>query len=441
LSIGVRNFVNGFVALERDGRTLLGDPWITPGIFDGGWEPYPPLRAPDMALARCEYLHISHIHEDHFDPPALARLPHDGAAVVPDLFPNHLIQDRLQDLGFRDVRMAKPFEPIRLAADLEVEVIPPLNAFHQERELYGRGRPFVAIDSGLFVTWGGVRILLLNDNSPYDIGELVRRRERYERCDLLAVNYNGAADDFPICYRGLSDDEKRAICDRRDAVKLEAIRTLVGAVKPRLVMPYSSEFSVRGRQALPFATVRRSWSNDKRQVAEWLTRETGGPAVALFEGDLLSIAAGGGVALSRADAVAPTVLERAACLASEVTNYAERFPESPEIAVLADRATGAARHMFQYMDRRGIATDWVLVVHVGEDLLVSVDLRDRAVSAARPADGRRQLRVFADPRYLNALLTRQSHWNNAMISFNLEWHRVPNQYDHPLYLALNFFHL
>ena len=43
--------------------------------------------------------------------------------------------------------------------------------------------------------------------------------------------------------------------------------------------------------------------------------------------------------------------------------------------------------------------------------------------------------------YLAALLRGDCHWNNAMISFNLKWTRVPNVFDRGLFDALNYFHV
>lgn len=153
--IQLRNIVNGFVLLERHGRVFIADPWTTNGIFDGGWAPYPPIKDPKTILSRCDYLYISHIHEDHFDPAAIAQIPRTCRVIILDMFPNQVIQQRLAGLGFSDITMVKPLAPTQIGPDLTVELIPPLNSFAQEMELYRRGLKTVAIDSGIAITWGG----------------------------------------------------------------------------------------------------------------------------------------------------------------------------------------------------------------------------------------------------------------------------------------------
>ena len=40
--------------------------------------------------------------------------------------------------------------------------------------------------------------------------------------------------------------------------------------------------------------------------------------------------------------------------------------------------------------------------------------------------------------YLMAILKRQTSWNSAMLTFQLEWKRDPVPYDNDLYSAINF---
>src|SRR5438128_2609717 len=166
--ITLQNIANAFCKLEHNGRVFLTEPWVTEGIFEGGWAPYPPIQDKTSALSRCDYLYISHIHEDHFDLKAIEQLPRTAAVIIPDLFPNHLIRDALAELGFKNLNMLKPLTPFEVAADLTVSIIPPLNGFAQEQALYQTDHVSVGIDTGLLIKWDGVRLLMLNDNSPYD---------------------------------------------------------------------------------------------------------------------------------------------------------------------------------------------------------------------------------------------------------------------------------
>ena len=391
-------------------------------------------------MSRCDYLYISHIHEDHFDLKAIEQLPRTAAVIIPDLFPNHLIRDALAELGFKKLNMLKPLTPFEVAADLTVSIIPPLNGFAQEQALYQTDHVSVGIDTGLLIKWDGVRLLMLNDNSPYDFEPIADAVGSLRDCDLLAVNYNGGADDYPICYRGLSAADKRALCDRRDTKKLEANLRLIRLLHPKAVLAYSSDFSVCGPQALTFAAVRQGVFSDKQLMAERLCQDSGVASVALYEHDRLQL---DGTTAKKVAGTAtyPTLERRAEELYNPTPNFAGRFPAVDDIATLWTDTTQAAEHMFKYMDRFGWTSEWVLEICLTEGGSPwHVDLSERTIREGAAPSHRKRLTCFTDACYFGALIRRLSHWNNAMISYNLEWERVPNAYDAFLYKALNFFH-
>jgi hypothetical protein len=298
----------------------------------------------------------------------------------------------------------------------------------------------IGIDTGLFIHWDGLRLLLLNDNSPYQLDPIEPFINRLRACDLVAFNYNGGADDYPICYRDLTDVEKRALCDRRDLKKLEANLRLIEWLHPKAVLAYSSEFSVCGPQAKHFASVRQGVFSDKEKMAEQLQHDSGVRTFALYERDRLELDQAG--ARKRpGNATYPALEERAAELYSATPNYAGRYPAVNDLSALWSDTREAAEHMFHYMDKFGWTSDWVLEIrltHVG--LLCSVDLNKRTIVEGPTPPDRKRLTCFTDASYFAALVRRLSHWNNAMISYNLEWERLPNEYDAFLYKALNVFH-
>lgn len=86
--------------LKLNDYNLIFDPWISKGIFDGGWAPYPPIKNPKKFLENVTHCFMSHIHTDHFDPDALSHLSKSTKMYVPENFPNHLMLKRLESLYF-----------------------------------------------------------------------------------------------------------------------------------------------------------------------------------------------------------------------------------------------------------------------------------------------------------------------------------------------------
>ena len=54
--------------IETAYGSILTDPWVNPAYF-GSWFPFPDNSQLDWdELGRADYLYVSHLHHDHFDP-------------------------------------------------------------------------------------------------------------------------------------------------------------------------------------------------------------------------------------------------------------------------------------------------------------------------------------------------------------------------------------
>jgi UDP-MurNAc hydroxylase len=54
--------------VETDHGSILCDPWFNPAFF-ASWFPFPDNQSVDLeAIGHPDFLYISHLHHDHFDP-------------------------------------------------------------------------------------------------------------------------------------------------------------------------------------------------------------------------------------------------------------------------------------------------------------------------------------------------------------------------------------
>ena len=68
--------------IQTDAGSILCDPWVNPAYFTS-WFPFPDNTQLDWdALGECDYLYVSHLHKDHFDPKALGHIVTDKTLVV-----------------------------------------------------------------------------------------------------------------------------------------------------------------------------------------------------------------------------------------------------------------------------------------------------------------------------------------------------------------------
>ena len=88
------------VLIETAFGSVLTDPWVNPAYF-GSWFPFPDNSQLDWdAIGQADYLFVSHLHRDHFDPEHLRKhISKKTTVLLPD-FPTSELEDALRDVGF-----------------------------------------------------------------------------------------------------------------------------------------------------------------------------------------------------------------------------------------------------------------------------------------------------------------------------------------------------
>jgi UDP-MurNAc hydroxylase len=169
--------------LETAAGRIVCDPWFTPAYF-GSWVPFPDNTGIDPdPLGNADYLYVSHLHRDHFDPDWLARhMSKDVTVLLPD-FPVPDLRDALEGLGFKRFVQTRNNEVVELDG---LRVL--INALVSPTD-----GPIG--DSGLAVDDGSVRIYNQNDSRPVEAGPI----EEFGALHAHFLQYSGAIW-YPMVY-------------------------------------------------------------------------------------------------------------------------------------------------------------------------------------------------------------------------------------------------
>jgi UDP-MurNAc hydroxylase len=207
--------------LETAHGSILCDPWFTPAYFCS-WYPFPANDGLDMErLGRSEYLYVSHLHLDHYDPEWLTRwMDKDTTVLLPDYGVSDL-RDALQSLGFHrflQTTDAEPFEHDGLTLMISAMTAPndgPLG------------------DSCLSVDDGTAAVLNQNDGRPTDLEAVVQ----FGAYDVHFLQYSGAIW-YPMVY-DMAEHVKVGLGERKRVNGMERARRYAEAVGARWVVPNS----------------------------------------------------------------------------------------------------------------------------------------------------------------------------------------------------------
>ncbi|TXC98851.1 hypothetical protein FS847_05525 [Streptomyces sp. ISID311] len=170
--------------IESAAGSIVCDPWFTPAYF-GSWVPFPDNTGVDPArLAAADYLYISHLHHDHYDPQWLSRYMRKDITVLLPEFPVPDLHHALAGLGFKNFVQTRHNQPLVLDSGLRVQsssVDAPLDG------------PLG--DSGIALDDGRVRLFNQNDSRPIEL----RPIQEFGPLHAHLVQYSGAIW-FPGAY-------------------------------------------------------------------------------------------------------------------------------------------------------------------------------------------------------------------------------------------------
>jgi UDP-MurNAc hydroxylase len=199
--------------------TILCDPWKNPAYFDS-WFVFPDNSDLDWdRYGRADYLYVSHLHKDHFDPQNLREhVSREVTVLLPD-FPVPDLRDELEKLGFTKF--------VVLPSGKETEV-GGLRLMIQALQSPADG-PLG--DSALAVDDGTARVLNQNDARPVDLDAL----QAFGPYDVHFLQFSGAIW-WPWTY-DLPEAAQRAFGATKRANGLDRATRFVKAIGARYIVP------------------------------------------------------------------------------------------------------------------------------------------------------------------------------------------------------------
>lgn len=174
--------------IQTEAGSILCDPWVNPAYF-ASWFPFPDNTGLDWdALGDVDYLYVSHLHKDHFDPETLAQhVNKDATVLLPD-YPVPDLERELRGLGF--TKFFETHDSVKHTVsgpkgDLDVMII----------ALRAPADGPIG-DSGLVVSDGETVCFNMNDARPIDMDPML---EAFGRVDIHLLQYSGAIW-YPMVY-------------------------------------------------------------------------------------------------------------------------------------------------------------------------------------------------------------------------------------------------
>lgn len=231
-----------------DGRTILTDPWYSDGIYHGIIFNYPPI--PESLKARIlsgrpDYIYVSHIHGDHFDPPTLAHFSKETPVLI-GKFPTPALSNAIRSLGFSDVREL-PFGELSNVDGIELCIFDQFSGSNDDLE----NETNLPIDTSIFIRDSDGTRLFHNVDNPIQLRHAEEIRRRFGPIDAAILPY-ASVSVFPAMFGQYTHDEKMRRVEALMTGRVAKFRELAVAMGARKSIPAAGSF-VFGGKAAPLA--------------------------------------------------------------------------------------------------------------------------------------------------------------------------------------------
>lgn len=227
--ITVTNLGAACCIIDVYGTRILCDPWFTPGAYLNCWEREDYIADPIGRIGRVEYIWVSHLHEDHYDPAfirAYLSLYPEARLIIGGTYPEYLYKIMKRD----------GFDPL-----VQNHLRFPGGELHS---VANHGYEFSNIDTALIVRTDTHAVVNMNDN-PFDekqveiINDLIRGRH------ITALLPYSGAGPWPQCF-GLDQDALGVAATMKRTKFLGQFLQYKEAFRANVAVPFSAGYQLIG---------------------------------------------------------------------------------------------------------------------------------------------------------------------------------------------------
>lgn len=403
----VRYIYSACVVIETSDTKVLCDPWLTDGIHEGSWFIYPPINNPIDIIGEVNYIYISHIHQDHYDPKFLHQYLNKYPAakiIVGQHNPPHL-QNKMRIDGI-------PFSIVKSFKTGTTEISIILNKSR-----------LIDIDTALVVSQGAKSIVNMNDN-PIDMEQIDEILSHCQnRKATIALLPYCSVTAYPHTFDFDTHEELvKAAHEKEEHFLHNMFSKYVELLKPDVAIPFAGKYYLGG----PLSKL-----NPYRGLPD--------PIRVLGKADCrIVILEDGGKAELDADTLVASAERTEPYNPAKIQDYLDSIPFSgydyekeiqlmpghnPQLIPLIKTALEQTKKRFSV---KGEFWFCLRPNKFNKYICFDISAEDNSVVVCDKPDFQPRIEFFIDDRYLFGLLTRLYHWNNGGAGAQYRSKRVPD---------------
>ncbi len=231
----VINFGAACCVIESGDTRILCDPWFTDGCYLGCWEREDWIPDPVHTIGPCDYIWISHLHEDHYDPPFLRAYLKEYPAAELAIHPGSAYLEKIMKRdGFNPVT----YNIISMKNGAVALYIVPNHGYPNEID---------NIDTALVAIDADSAVVNMND-CPYDQEQINAINLATAGKHVTALLPYTGAGPWPQCF-DMAPTDVIAAADNKRAKFLAQFERYRVALHADVAVPFSAGYRLRGTLA------------------------------------------------------------------------------------------------------------------------------------------------------------------------------------------------
>ena len=239
------------ITIQTKDIKILCDPWLTDGAYYGSWCNFPPINIESYNFEDIDYVYISHIHPDHFDPKTMDLLDRSVPVLI-HKYHQKFLKLNIERLGFKVMELENG-TPTALSSSTKLSIYAaddcdPSLCGHMFGCITAEIKGSMQLDS-LCVIDDGKHILVNTNDCPFGISEntLKRIKQTYPKIDFALVGYTPASL-FPHCMIDYSDEQIEEGIQSATNRGLESGLNTLKVLQPSFYMPFAGTFIIGGSE-------------------------------------------------------------------------------------------------------------------------------------------------------------------------------------------------
>lgn len=432
----ITHLSNSFIKVELNGTKIVCDPWV--GMANhGGWHAYPEFDEDELIklVSDADYVYISHVHSDHYDPDFLLKSGLTAKKFIIKEFAHPILKNRLLKLGVQSVIEIKPFEKYLFGSTNSLAIVPQLtsNSSGLEDNINYDLDTSIIFNDGTTTFFNQVDNPLSEDNYVQVKAYIA---ENFGNLDIACL-VCGAASEYPQCFIGIDRASEK---NRIIQTSLKKIEATVDILNPDITFIAGGSYFIPGKYSILNVNIAQP---DFDQIKHVLKQKT----IPLYlEGGRQINMALAQPAEKLKQAIDPlrTFSESVKLHAQDLYPYQEK--DTNTLSELREAFDAATKNYIQTIKRLELSIDTLVKFIVYEDIQFKSDLTIQSTPLCEleldPTAGSAQLSahilIHIDAQAIYECLRRTANWNQTLSGSLCLFDRTPNIHQPEVLFSLNY---